>query len=262
MIQVIERAIQILETFSPQEPRLTLSEISSRTKLPKSTTHNILKTLAKHGYIEKVDTDHYALGKSFIPITQSVRVNAELRDRAAPTLRNLADSVEESVYLTVLDGDFALYIYAIETPSRLMARTAVGERGSLHCTGVGKAILAYLPWEKTQDIIHRRGLPTFTETTITSVDKLKLDLADTKMRGFSIDRQEHEPGTFCIGAPILDNSGQVIGACSVSGQDPHIISTRMGDLAGKLLYAALDISRQMGFIPSRPPKAISQNSLY
>lgn len=259
MVQVIGRAIQILECFSPQEPRLSLGEISTRTDLPKSTAHNILKTLQHYGYIEKIDNDHYSLGKSLIPLTQSVRVNAELRDRAAPMLRNLADTVHESVYLTVLDGDFALYIYAIETPSRLMARTAVGERSLLHCTGVGKAMLAFLPPETVKEIVKRQGLPAFTDSTITTIGDLMADLANTKKRGYSVDQQEHEVGTYCIGAPIFDISGQVIGACSVSGQDANIVNSRTSELAGKLLYAALEVSRQMGYIPTRPPQVVSPN---
>ena len=105
MINSVLKAIDILHAFSPAEPRLTLAEISRRLGLPKSTAHNLLATLLARGLVEKVDGDHYALGTAVIPLTQSVRVNVELRDRAAPLLRELADACRESVYLTVLDGD-------------------------------------------------------------------------------------------------------------------------------------------------------------
>ena len=122
MIKSVAKAIDIMRAFSPSEPRLTLAEIARRRGLPKSTVHNLLATLLAYGFIEKAGDDYYALGTAIIALTQAVRVNVELRDRAAPLLRELADACRESVYLTVLDRDHCLYIYAIESPKRLLAR--------------------------------------------------------------------------------------------------------------------------------------------
>ena len=101
-------------------------------ELPKSTTHNLLNTLASRRYVEKREDGRYALGPAIIALTQAVRINVELRDVAAPLLRALAEACRESVYLTVLDGDCALYIYAVESSDRLRARSAVGDRVHLH----------------------------------------------------------------------------------------------------------------------------------
>src|SRR5690606_23948422 len=120
----------------------TVTDISRRLNMPKSTAHNLLTTLLSDGFIEKTDNDSYALGTAVIMLTQKVRVNVELRDRAAPYLRELADQCDESVYLALPHGDSVLYIYAIESSRRLIARTAVGDLAHLHSTGVGKAILA------------------------------------------------------------------------------------------------------------------------
>ncbi len=100
--------------------------------MPKSTVHSLLNTLLADGFVEQVEDGSYALGTAVIVMTQSVRVNVELRDRAAPHLRELADQCAESVYLTIRDGDYVLYIYAIESSRRLIARTAVGDRAYLH----------------------------------------------------------------------------------------------------------------------------------
>ena len=142
MIHSVAKAIEVLGTFSAENPRLSLAEIARRRALPKSTTHNILATLVAYRLVEKLEDDTYALGTGLISLTQGVRVNVELRDRAAPLLRQLADDTRESVYLTVLDAGQSLYIYAVESPRRLLARSVVGERVPLHCTGVGKATLA------------------------------------------------------------------------------------------------------------------------
>ena len=251
MINSVLKAIDILQAFSPSEPRLTLAEIAGRLGMPKSTTHNLLATLLSCGFVEKVDADRYALGTAVVALTQAVRVNVELRDRAAPLLRELADQCRESVYLTVLDGDYALYIYAVESPNRLMARTAVGDRAHLHCTSVGKAMLAYLPAEEVEAIVKRVGLPAASERTITRLDDLREELAATRARGFAIDNQEHELHTFCIGAPIFDASGRVIAACSISGADPEIVGRRLPELSQRVREVAQEASRRMGFVPSR-----------
>jgi DNA-binding IclR family transcriptional regulator len=254
MIQSIIKAIQIMKLFSSAEPRLTLTEISRRLDIPKSTAHNILKTLISEGFIEKVDGDAYALGTAIVALGQGVRVNVELRDRAAPLIRELADLCRESVYLTVRDGDRTLYIYAVESSRRLLARSAVGDRAPLHCTSVGKAILASLPDAEIDAIVARTGLPAFTPHTLTDPDALRADLEETRRRGYSIDRQEHELRTFCIGAPVLDHLGHVIGACSISGADPDIIGSRRETLAPALISTAQEISRRMGFVPATPSR--------
>ncbi len=252
MINSVIKAVKVLNLFSPSNPRLTLAEISHRLGMPKSTAHNLLNTLLSQGFVEKVDGDSYALGTAIVTLTQRVRVNIELRDPAAPLLRQLADTCRESVYLTVRDGDYVLYIYAIESPQRLLARTAVGDHAPLHCTSVGKAILSRLPAGEVDTIISRVGLPVFTEKTISSPDVLRKELAETRRRGYALDTGEHEINTYCIGAPVLDAKGQVIGACSISGADPKIVTHRVADLAPHVMYTAQEISRRMGYVPATP----------
>lgn len=251
MINSILKAIDILQVFSPAEPRLSLAEIAVRLDLPKSTAHNLLQTLLSRGLVEKVDSDHYALGTTLITLTQGVRVNVELRDRAAPLLRELADLCRESVLLAILDGSYLLYVYAIESRSRLLARTAVGVRVPLHCTAIGKAILAHLPQAEAETILTSVGMAPSTEATITDLPTMWKELELTRQRGFSIDRQEHESATFCIGAPIFDASGRILAACSISGTDPEIIHGRLDLLSQHVMQCSNDISRLLGYIPAR-----------
>jgi DNA-binding IclR family transcriptional regulator len=183
MIKSIVKAVDVLQIFSVDEPRLTLMEIANRLDMPKGTAHNMLSTLLSCGFVERTDNGRYALGTAIIPLTQAVRINAELRDRAAPLLRELADACGESVYLVALDGDHTLYIYAVESPRRLLARTAVGDRVALHCVATGKAILSRLTREEVEGIVSRVGLPRFTEKTIIDIDALYQELEQTRERG-------------------------------------------------------------------------------
>lgn len=256
MINSVLKALDILALFSYNEPRLSLAEISRRLDLPKSTAHGLLTTLVSRGLVERVDNEEYSLGVQLIVLAQAARVNVELRDRAAPLLRELADSCHESVYLAVLDDDHALYIYAIESPRRLLARSAVGERVLLHGTSIGKAILSCLAQDEVEAIVRRTGLPPFTSTTLTEASALYADLAQAKRLGYAIDREEHELNTFCMGAPIFDSRGRVLGACSISGNSPAILGSRQEELSQRVKYAAQEISRRMGYVPPAPSQVV------
>jgi DNA-binding IclR family transcriptional regulator len=233
-------------------------EIANRLDMPKGTAHRMLSTLLSCGLVERTDDGRYALGTAIISLTQAVRINTELRDRAAPLLRELADACRESAYLVALDGDYALYIYAVESPRRLLARTAVGDRVALHCVATGKAILSGLTREEVAGIVDRAGLPRFTETTIIDIDVLHRELEQTRERGYSIDRGEHEVSIYCVGAPVLDACGRVIGSCSVSGLDPEIIRGRLPELSAHVMHTAQQISRRMGYVPARLSSVVAE----
>jgi len=206
--------------------------------------------------IEHLENDAYALGTKMIVLTQAAYVNVEIRDRAAPLLRQMADRCRESIYLTVRDGDAVLYIYAIESPRRLLARTAVGERVPLHCTSNGKAILAQLPAEEVTAVASRTSLPAYTHNTLTTLASLLADLEATRRRGFAIDNQEHELSTYCIGASIFNAQGRPVGACSISGTDPEILLSRQQELGNLVQYTAQEISRRMGYVLTAPSKIV------
>jgi DNA-binding IclR family transcriptional regulator len=249
MIASVVKALEIMETFTPEEPSLSLAEISNKLGYPKTTLYTILATLEKKGYIEKGKNGVYSLGISIIPLTQSVRVNAQLRDRAAPLLRELGNFCGESVYLAIKNNTTCLYIYAIESSHRLLARTAVGERTLMHYTSVGKAILAYLPSEEVEAIAEATGLPSCTENSITDIEMLKIELAKVREAGIASDIAEHEEGLYCLGSPIFNNDGQIIGACSISGTDKNIVGSLLEKYSSGVRYTAQEISRRMGFIP-------------
>ena len=250
MITSILKALEVMEAFSPERPAMALAELSSTLGYPKTTLYTILSTLESKGYVEKGAGGVYSLGSSIIPLTQAVRVNAELRDTAAPLLRELGDFSAESVYLAIHDDTHCLYIYAIESPDRLLARSAVGERALMHYTSVGKAILAFLPDDEVHAIVARTGLPESTPRTITTLDQLNAERRDIRERGYSRDNAEHEDRTFCVGCPIFDRTGRVIAACSVSGTDEEILTEKRERIAAAVRYTAQEISRRMGCIPT------------
>ncbi len=249
MIGSVLKAIEIMQAFTPDRPLIGLNELSEMLGYPKTTIHTILKTLESKKFIEPLGNGMYCLGTAIISMTQSVRVNVQLRDRAAPLLRELGEFCGESIYLTVKDGPFCLYIYAIESPDRLMARTAVGDTMPMHCTSVGKAILAFLSKDQVLEIFEEAGLEKFNDQTITEIVPLMEELARTRKRGYSLDISEHEDNVFCLGAPIFSESGEPIAACSISGMDKEIIGEKLELFSECIRYTAQEISRRMGYVP-------------
>jgi len=255
------KALDLLQCFRPDRPRRSLTGLSRELQIPKSTVHRLLRTLQARGFIEQVKGDEYALGSHIIALTQAVRVNVEIRDRAAAVARGLAERSRESVYVAVPEYDHVLYIYAIETSRRLRARTAVGDRVPLHCTSIGKACLAFMPAAQREHLIATMPLVRATEHTITSQSELATEVEAIEGRGYATDNQENEEGIYCMAAPFRDTTGMVVGAISVSGTDPRILGSSQIELSEMLLEAAETISDRLGYIsPRRAPQVVYRHA--
>jgi DNA-binding IclR family transcriptional regulator len=250
VIRSLIKAIDILESFSIEKPETTLSELAAATGHPKTTLRTLLATLESRGYITRAGT-RYALGSASIGLSQSAWVNVEIRDRAAPDLRRMADEVGESVYLTVPEGFRILYIYAIESSHRLEARSAIGDHAYYHSTSVGKALLAHMPPEEREQILDHTGLPQRTQNTITDRAAFERELEITRERRYAIDNMEGVPDTYCLGAPIFAAGGGIVASCSISGNSPDVVTDRCADLVPILLATADAISKRLGYIPTR-----------
>jgi DNA-binding IclR family transcriptional regulator len=248
LIQSILKALDILEAFTEEEYILGVTDLSERLGYPKGTVHNILKTLESRGYIEADPvTSRYSLGLSVLKLSNAVRANIEIRDRAEPLLRELAEWSQEIVYLTVLHNGYSVYVGSIEAPGRLPTSSALGLQVPLHCTSVGKAKMAFLSEEEIDCIIERIGLQRFTPSTITDPAELKAELALVRERGYAVDREEHEVGVQCVGAPIRNERGSIVASCSVSGPAGRITDARTAELAPKVMEIAAEISRRLGY---------------
>jgi DNA-binding IclR family transcriptional regulator len=248
LIQSILKALDILETFTKDEYILGVTELSERLGYPKGTVHNILKTLESRDYIEADPvTSRYSLGLSVLKLSNVVRANIEIQDRAEPLLRKLAEWSQEMVYLTILHNGYSMYICSIEAPGRLPTSSTLGLQVPLHCTAVGKAKMAFLPEEEIDRIIEQIGLQGFTPNTITDPAELKAELALVRERGYAIDREEHEVGVQCVGAPIWNEMGSVVASCSVSGPAGRITDARIAELAPKVMKTAVEVSRRLGY---------------
>jgi len=246
-VQSVERAMKILEALAAEADGLGVTELSRRVKLHKSTVHRLLSTLLGLGYVEKnEENERYRLGMKLLYLGSSILERMDLRHEAYVFLKELSREVNEAVHLVVPDGYSALYVDKLEGNKTIRMHSQIGKRVPMHASAVGKAIMAFEDERFVKEILER-DLPKFTKKTITDPKQLQAHLQDIRSRGFAVDDEENEEGIRCVGAPIFDYTGKVIGAVSVSGPTVTVLPERVQDIAEKLRACADKISNRMGW---------------
>ncbi len=246
-VQSLDRAFDILELLSKQQQGLSLTEIGQRLDLHKSTVHRLLQALKSRGYIGRTDQGNYKLGLEFIELSSLYLNNLELKTEAQPLLRELTGLTGNTVFLGILQDDEVIYIDKMETFNSLRKYSIIGRRAPLHCTALGKAMLAGKSDAEIRQLYAGRKLTRYTPATLTSVERLLEDMARIRTRGWSVDDEEYEPGVRCIGAAIRDYRSHVIAAVSTSGSVSMIPRPKVARLGEHVARMALEISRRMGY---------------
>ena len=175
----------------------------------------------------------------------------ELVKEAASYLKQLREQSNETVHLAVLDEGEVLYLDKEESPQSIRMVSQVGRRLPAHCTGLGKVLLANLDEEEQEKIIEEKGLPRFTESTITDKKKLREELSKVRHQGFAEDRGEHEQDVHCLAAPIKDHSGKVIAAISVSLPSFRMNASKRRKFKETLIQMGENISKRLGYNRTR-----------
>jgi IclR family KDG regulon transcriptional repressor len=252
-VTAVVRAAAILRAFSHERPTLHFSQIVDAVGLPKSTTHRLLLTLIDVGFVEQRQDGTYALGIGLFEVGSLAYANVSLRAIAQPFVRRLMDETKETVHLGVLDGFEVVSLEQASSPHSLRAEVYVGKRAPLHCTAVGKAILAFVATSPWLHQFWADSFEQFTTATITDPAGLRSELDDIRKRGYAIDNEEHEVGVRCVGAPIRDASGAVVGSLSISGPSARVTPESITELARRLLRATGQISAALGYAKAGRP---------
>jgi IclR family acetate operon transcriptional repressor len=245
--KTVEKAVQIIETFRDTPRDLGITELARRVRINSSTVQRIVNTLAAHGYLQQNPADStYRLGLRFLEISHVVLQRIDLRALARPVLEALRDQTGETVHMMVLNGDMGVYVLAVESRQSTRVVSPVGSRDDLHSSAVGKALLAYLPEPQVDAVIARQGLRRKTRRTIIGSAEFKRHLAGIRAAGYTIDDEEGEEGTRCVGAPIFDHAGRVVASISVAGPAQRMSRRRIRQLAPLVTGAARSISERLG----------------
>src|SRR3954466_14862056 len=212
-VQSLQRAVNLVELLADAPGELSLSALAAGSGLAPSTIHRLMGTLVERGWARRLPSRRYVLGPRLIHLGE--RASRTLDALARPPLSRLVDEVGETANLAVRDGDRV--VYAAQVPSRHSMRmfTEVGRRVRLHCTGVGKVLLAQLPAEEARELLVRAGMPARTDLTVIDADELLAQLPAIAAQGYAVDDGEQEAGVRCVAVPVP--GGASAGAISVSG---------------------------------------------
>jgi IclR family KDG regulon transcriptional repressor len=244
-VRAVDRALDILLCFSQEKPVLSLTEIADHIGISKSTVHRLLATLeSKRFLFRNSTTGKYHLGFCFLELTSQAFDDVDQR-WSLPYLQHLADECDETVDLTVLDGDHVIYLQVIESNQRVKLAAAMGQRLPAFCTASGKAFLAFLPQERVNQIL-ASPLTLFTEATPLVLENLRMDLDETRLRGFAISEQKYEKDINAVAAPILSADGYPIAAIAIAGPSFRLPRQRMLSLGRTIQQEIVSINREVG----------------
>ncbi|MDI5970661.1 IclR family transcriptional regulator [Streptomyces sp. SL13] len=222
----LERAAAILGAFDDTHRELTLAALVARCGMPRSTTHRTADRMIRLGWLDK-PADRYRIGNRLFEISGLAPIRHELRESVLPFLQDLHGATRTTVQLGVLNGAQVLIVEKITGHRPMPMLSQVGGMIPAHCSGLGRAILAYCGGE-TVDAVVAAGLTARTPRTLTTRVALLRELAAIPQRGWAVDREEGNIGVNCVAAPVFGPLGDVVAALSVTGPTGVVRPDRVG----------------------------------
>jgi IclR family acetate operon transcriptional repressor len=248
-VQSLDRALRILAIVAEADG-LSLSEVAERSGLAASTAYRMLTTLANHGMVEFAETEQlWSIGVEAYRIGSAFLRSRRLVDRARSVMQSLMEETGETANLGVAEEDCVVFVSQIETHQAIRAFFRPGTRSPFHASGIGKAILAYLPPHRVESIVQKTALEVFTANTLSHRAMLAADLAHIRARGWSVDDEERYPGMRCVAAAIFNEFAEPVGGVSISGPTVRVTPDRLAALGPEIRDAAAEITRMIGGIP-------------
>lgn len=242
-IQSIDRAAELLNSIARYPEPVSLKVLSAETGFHSSTTFRILASLIQNRLVEKDNSGNYRLGLRLLQLGVRLHSNIDMRALAIPVLESLRDELNESVYLTIREGDEVVYIEKM-TPNRLVhVQQLVGSRAPLHVTAVGKLMLDIAGNDAIDGYAQRTNLPAYTRNTINSIERLKQECDRAVKQGYALDNEEAEADVGCIGVLVFDNTNTAVGGLSVSAP----IERLRNSWVEQLVEAGRALSVQLGY---------------
>lgn len=248
LVLSVVKAFHLLETIAAHDSGLTLGELSKQNDLHPSTAHRLLHTLIEVGFVrQEPRTRSYQLGAKAFQLVTPARQRGDVASVAAPLLRQLAETVEETANLYVLEGVDVVHVAQSESPKAVRMMTSVGTRLPVYCSASGKALLANLPSAQSEALLAKLELVPHTPNTVTDLDELRVELDRIRRRGYAVDDEEQEIGVRCVGAAVRDHAGFPVTAISVSGPSGRITVHRLAELAHQVQACAAALSHALRF---------------
>ena len=241
----VGKALDILDMVALHGRPVRFTELLAEGRFPKATLYRLLQTLTNQGMLAyDPERQSYAPGMRLVRLAHSAWRQSSLAPVARPYLDELAADVGETVHLAQLDTGQVLYVDKRNARQPVEMFSQAGKVGPAYCTGVGKAMLAFLDEADLTRALTRQSFHRFTQHTLASPAELMTELTAIRARGYAFDREEHEPGIICVAVPILTRGDRVLGALSVTSTTERTSLTSREALVPKIRETAARIAAE------------------
>lgn len=255
MLSTVKKIGPVLELFTPQHPEWRLTDLSRALEMPKSSAHSLVTTLVEVGLLSIDRSGGYRLGWNLLTLAEQMRASLDFRRHAVDPMRELSQTLRETVLLAALDRHEVVYVERVEGnhPMVRLAGVRPGARVPAYCTAVGKVLLASREPDEVRSLMEIAEWKRYTRNTIQSIDELEQALILIRAEGVAYDHSEIVPDVACVAAPIHDAWGTPIAGISVSmpayrfPQDPTRMVAVLKGAAGTIsakIEAANDEARE------------------
>jgi len=245
-VRSVERAADLLEVLMSADNPVSLSDLSQTVDLHPSTAHRLLATLGKRKFVyQDPDTKLYSPGVKLMYPVPGLRQYYVLVNLVTPILRDIAQSAGEGASLAILSGNHGMVVAKAASDRSVDVSLRNGVLVPLHCTAVGKAILAHLSPENARRIFQAEGLPPSTPNTIVDLERMVAELVKIRKEGYAIDNEEWETGIRCVAVPVFSASSEIFGAISVSGPAGRMTPEIIERIANVIQVSASKLSEKL-----------------
>lgn len=213
---MVRKALRLLVLLGEAPHGITLSELARRAGYPVSTTHRLLKSIAQEDFAVLDEERRWNLGLRLFELGQRVLHARGFTEVATPVLERVSQQTGEPTLMSVLDGHDQLYVHYIEGTQQIQITGEPGQRGPLHCTSMGKCLIAFAPPAQREQLLAELDLPQLGPKTITERDRFVEEIEQTRRDGYAVADEEHESGILAIGVPVLNPSGVAVASLSTA----------------------------------------------
>lgn len=241
----VGKALDVLDRVAAYGRPVRFGTLLEDSTFPKATLYRLLQTLTSQNMLE-YNPDHqtYSPGVRLVRLAHAAWSQSSLAPIARPWLDKLSADIGHTVHLAQLDNAQVLYVDKRNAAQPIEMFSDAGKVGPAYCTGVGKAMLAYLGPDELQHALGQQSFHRFTEHTYTDVESLSRELTAIRARGYAFDREEHEPQIICIAVPILSGQGRVLGGLSITGSTRMLTLDALVELSPRLQATAIAIAAE------------------
>ena len=246
-VKALAKGLQILDqlleaNMRPEDSRsIGVTEAADMLSVNKSSASRLLQTLSHYGYVEREGYSRgYVLGPK---MSNALSANSKtiLRDMARPFLFQLMKLTGESAHTAIATQGQALIIDDVESDSSLKVSGGIGRLVDLHCTAVGKCLLAFTALTIPKD------LPKCTPQTLSNHHQLRCHLEEIRQKGYALDDEENIEGVRCLATPVYNEAGMAIACIGISGPSIRMTSERIPEFAHFVLEASKELSHSLGY---------------